>query len=200
MSDNPGVYNPDWSSADPARFQGDPSLLPPIDPSLEQQTIRYKGQGRRALPHELYTARVAVVAALAAEGYTRRQIADALQMSISGVDWCKRKARAEGKLVDGAKEMLELVRTEGLPLAVEGLLFHLRKRDKGMITRVLEAQGILPKMAAVKNGDQPSGQRMGMAFQFVFTMPDGTTAPMVDAGQVIDTKALPGEIVGTPKP
>lgn len=147
--------------------------------------------GRGELPHELYAARVAVVAALKAEGYSRKQIAKALGMSLSGVDWSVRKARERKLLKDGMTETLARIEDEAVPLAVEGLLKDLRLGNQQAYLETLKGRGLLRNFTQVK---QESGSPTNnMAFQFNFVTKDGAVISQPA------TPELPGQVFGTAK-
>ncbi len=143
--------------------------------------------GRSPLPHELYEARVSVIAALKAQGYTRRQIGKAMGMTASGVNWCIRKARELGHLKSGLEDALNELDNEAIPLAVEAFLHHLRAKDKDIAIATLEGRGLLPHRTKAKNEAGPGG--VNMAFQFNFVTPDGQTVQA-------DVKTLPGQVLG----
>lgn len=166
------------------RFSRDGELLPEQIPQFESP----KG---RELPHELFQARVAIVAGLKTEGYSRKQIAKALQMSVSGVAWCIRKARERKLLVDGMTETLKLIEDEALPLAVEGLLKDLRLGNQTAYLETLKGRGLLRNYTQVKQ--EGGGNQANMAFQFNFVTPDGQRIDQPDV------PALPGQVFGTAK-
>ncbi len=169
-----------------ARFARDGEALPPYvagGPDMQ------KAQGAaRQLPHELYAARVAIVAALKTENYTRKQIAEALGMTQGGVHWCIRKARERELLKNGMAETIELLENEALPLAVEGLLKDLRKGNQAAYLATLQGKGLLRNYNQVKN--EGGGGGANLAFQFNFVTPDG---------KAIERPALPelpGQVFG----
>lgn len=152
---------------------------------LEIRDLRTK-QGNE-LPHVLYEARVAIVAALKTEGYNREEIADALQMTARGVDWCLKKARDQGKIATGLAAAVAELDNEALPLAVESLLHHLREKNPDITLKTLQGRG-----AFVTKGSGAAGNGGGnVNFQVNFVLPEGMTAPA--------TTELTGKILGTPK-
>lgn len=187
MPDN----QPEASSApavrESVRFSRDGEALPPYNPG-NPENQKLAGQAKQ-LPHELYAARVAVVAALKTEGYTRKQIAAALGMTLSGVHWCVRKAREQKILQTGMAETLALIEDEALPLAVEGLLRDLRRGNQEAYLATLRGRGILRNFNNNKN--EGNGGGAPMAFQFNFVMPGGET---VNQPKV---PALPGQVFGS---
>lgn len=191
MSDS----QPEASSAPPvagetARFARDGEALPPFAPG--GQEMQKAAAEARQLPHELYAARVAIVAALKTEGYTRKQIAKALQMTQAGVHWCIRKARERELLKAGMAETLELLENEALPLAVEGLLNDLRKGNQAAYLATLQGKGLLRSYNQVKN-EGGSGGGTSMAFQFNFVTPDGQAIERPDVPE------LKGQVFGVEK-
>lgn len=143
-----------------------------------------------ALPHELYEARVSIVAALRQHGYSRSRIAHALKMGLAGVDWCIRQARVRGELQKGMIEAAITLEEEAVPLAVEGVLAALKKRNPEVAMKVLEGKGLLQHYSANKEGG--GNPAAPMAFQFNFITKDGTPLPEQPA-----LPALPGDVVGT---
>ena len=174
------------------RFSADGETLPPYVPPPEVSAAGGKG---RELPHEVYAARTTIVAALKREGYSRAKIARALGMSVSGVAWCIRRARETGALRRGLEEALSEIDEEAVPLAVEGLLHHLRKHDKDAVFATLQGKGLLRSFSQVKN--EGGGGQANMAFQFNFVMPEGgaaapTIAPVPAALSIDGTRQVFG--------
>lgn len=167
--------NPEASSAPPApetpRFARDGEVLPPYVVNNPENLAALSAS--QSLPHELYAARVAIVAALKSEGYTRKQIAKSLGMTLSGVHWCVKKARERELLKAGMAETMELLENEALPLAVEGLLADLKKGNQEAYLATLRGKGLLRNYNQVKN--EGGGGAANLAFQFNFVTPDGRT-------------------------
>lgn len=141
------------------------------------------------LPHERYAGYVPIVGALTVHGYRQRTIAAALKLSVNAVEWCQREARRRGDLKQTLEDALLRIDNEAVPLAIESLLGHLRRKDKELTWKVLAGRGMFPHLTKAK-ADGPA-QHAPMAFQFNFVMPDGA------AGQApADDAVLPGQIVG----
>lgn len=165
------------------RFSSDGVLLDPAVPEVTTATIAVLNpeRGAERLPHELHAARVPVIAALKLHGYTRPQIAKALKMSRSAVDWCIRVARERDLLHGGVEDALKTLDDEAVPLAIDAVVAALKRGDKDLGLKVLEGKGLLRSYAQVKN-EGGTGKGPNMAFQFNFTMPPGEPArPAIDA-------------------
>lgn len=166
-------------------FPADPED-PPEDPPLPAVKPRKKFE--RTLPHELYEARVEIVAAMMQQGYTRARVAHALHMSLPAVAWCITQARKRELLQSGVIEAIGRLNDEAVPLAVEGLLHHLGKKDKEAVFKTLEGRGLLVHHASNKN--ESTGPAAPLAFQFNFVTKDGEIAPAPEL------PALPGQVIG----
>lgn len=182
------------SAADTPRFalDGDePAAYVPSDPApLIAAAKEAKEKPKEiVLPHLVYQARVAVIAALRAENYSRKEIAAALGMTEQGVGWCLRRARERGLVQKGMIEAIQEMDEEAIPLALENIVSALREGNVDVAMRVAAGRGLLRSYSNNKNDGSPvSG---AMAFQFNFVLPDGTPAP--------DQAALTGKIFGTSK-
>ena len=143
------------------------------------------------LPHEVWEARVTVIAALREEGYSYRQIARALGMGTSAVEWCARKARDEGKLRDGVAEAMKMLDNQAVPLAIDALLKKLRKGEDKAVFGTLEGRGLLKTFSQIKTEGDGSTNRM--AFQFNFN-----GGPNQQTSDPVPTD-LPGKVLGTPR-
>lgn len=155
---------------------------------LRDELRKLRQKDGSELPHVLYEARVAIVAALKQEGYSRNEIADALNMTPAGVDWSMRKARERGLIAKGLAAAVEELDNEALPLAVESLIHHLREKNPDVTLKTLQGRG-----AFLTKGSGVSGNGGGnVNFQLNFVLPEGMQAQA--------TTELSGKILGTPKP
>lgn len=172
-----------------------PPPVPAGDAILPEVRAIREGWG---LGPELWDMRVSIVAALRLENFTQRQIASALKMSLTAVQWCIREARKRELLRNGLTEAIELLDNEAVPLAVDAALRKLRKGDSEAVWKVLEGRGLLRNFTQVKSeGEAP---RTNMAFQFVF---EGGPAGPAAAGDLRVVQTLPagatGQVMGTPR-
>lgn len=167
-----------------------PNAVP--GPSEEVQALAPTSRVPDGLPHELYEARIPIVAALKTEGYSSRRIAKILKMRTEGVAWCVRKARERDLLKKGLEEAIQKLDDEGVPLAVEGLLRKLQRGEEASIFKILEGRGVFRNFSQVKS--EGDGSRSNMAFQFVFT----GGPPARDGAIPVDAvpTGLPGQVFG----
>jgi predicted transcriptional regulator len=172
-------------------FPVDPEDEPEFRPSALALPDNPSSQrnGAITLPHEIHQARVSIVAGFVLQGYTRNRIAAALGITRNAVDWCIRTARNRGELAKGILDAAKTIDEEAVPLAVEGLLGHLRKGDKDMITKTLEGRGLLKHHTSKE--DTTRAASAPMAFQFNFVTKDGVALP-----QKPEIPTLDGAVIG----
>lgn len=82
-------------------------------------------------------AKAAALIALRTQGYTRKEIGRLLGMSPNAVRVALNRARAAGKL----NELRAILENDSTAMAIEGLNYHLEKRDKDAIFKHLEGMG-----------------------------------------------------------
>lgn len=106
-------------------------------PELPAEALETKAG--QALSFKLARSRAkgAALLILRQQGYTRKQIGQLLGMAPNAVRVALNRARAQGKL----NELRGILENDSLALAVEGLNYHLEKRDKDAIFKHLEGMG-----------------------------------------------------------
>lgn len=108
------------------------ALFPPLPPEADTphaKEISFKLARSRA--------KAAALIALRQQGYTRKEIGRLLGMHPNAVRVALNRARSQGKL----NELRAVLENDSLALAVEGLNYHLEKRDKDAIFKHLEGMG-----------------------------------------------------------
>lgn len=164
-----------------------PRYIP--DPSKESSDkAREASMKITTLPHAIYAERVKIIAVLKAEGYNRDEIAEAMGMKRSGVDWCLREARKRGDLTQGMIEAAREIDEEAIPLAVENIVKALKDGNVDIAMELAKGRGLLRTYTSTKSEGAPGGAA-GMAFQFNFVLQDGRPAP--------ESAELAGKILGT---
>lgn len=202
MADTPGPAEPrpagrrfilDGQPQETARFSLDGENLEryiPDPPAELADKARAASMKVTELPHVIHKARVTVIAALKAEGYSRDEIAGAMGMTIAGVHWCLRQARKKGILQKGMEEAIREMDEEAVPLAIEAIVGALRDKNIDVAMKIAAGRGLLRTYSNNKN-EGPAGVAPAMGFQFNFVLPDGSPAP--------EAAALAGKIMGTSK-
>jgi hypothetical protein len=156
--DAPGTTPP----GDPPRFSLDGEDIVRYIPDPSAETLKKAQEAaleKNTLPHVVLKERVAVIASLKAQGYTRKDIAAVMQMTPRGVDWCVREARKRNILPAGMVEAARELDEEGLPLAVENIIDALRRGDVEVAMRLAEGRGLLRSYTNNKNDGPPPAPR-----------------------------------------
>jgi hypothetical protein len=154
MDETPGMREPraagrryvDLPDVETPRFSLDGADMTRYIPDPTPETIKKATEASlkvTTLPHIIHKERVAVIAALKAQGYMRKDIAAVMGMTPRGIDWCLREARKRGILTAGMVEAAREIDEEAIPRAVETS----SRRSPGQ-RRSRHAAGIRPRAAA----------------------------------------------------
>jgi hypothetical protein len=138
----------------------------------------------RRLSPEAYDARRAIVLVLHQQGYNGVEIGRMVGLCARSVRYVLRAARDQGTLRSGLEEVLRDVDNEALPLALEGLMRHLRAGHWDAIERTLAGRGVFVHHQQVK-GAQDSGPRT-----LTINVLNAPAAPPM---------TLTGKVVGNPR-
>lgn len=105
-----------------------------------------------------------VLIALRLRKYTQKQIADGLGLDVQRVRRLLARARSGGRFAD----VLEDLTTEAVPLAVEGLLDHLRDGREWAIKETLHGMGLF----RTYSDQQSSSVKQETTLSVTFTVPE----------------------------
>ena len=157
----------------------------PIKEAAPSKTGAGKGPSHGALISRptgrppLLPERLPRIIELAAEGWTREEIAQELGMTRNALRVLLYKARQQGQLLDSEDRVVH----QAVPLAIDNLINLLEKGDKHTTHEMLKGVGIWKSHAQTKN----EGQTGPVVLAVKFEIPEGS-----------QPKTIEGSIVGRP--